>query len=145
MHEPNPATFFFCRDPSRPGAASQAHSLHAVLFVLSPPPPVLLHHAAATSTLKQHSDRVCTSLMDSVVAASNGKTSGVPKVSMYDVRNYELGRQFPPGHAYVEVIIRGAITPRPSVVCACCLVVLSAILPVRSYIHGGIFLFVYNL
>lgn len=42
-------------------------------------------------------------LMDTVVAASGGKMSMVPKVSMYDVRKYELGRQFPPGHAIVEV------------------------------------------
>lgn len=41
--------------------------------------------------------------MDTVVAASNGGEAKVPKVSMYDIRKYEVGRQFPPGHVAVEV------------------------------------------
>ena len=42
-------------------------------------------------------------LMDAVVAGSGGKEPGVPRVSMYDVREYEVGRKFPPGHKIVEV------------------------------------------
>lgn len=76
-----------------------------------PPPPVLIvsHPRCPLPLRGTHpllstiSNHVCMALMDSVVAASSGKKSMVPKVSMYDVRNYELGRQFPPGHATVEV------------------------------------------
>lgn len=67
---------------------------------------VVLHtvaiHAGRVHPLR-NSDHKCMALMDTVVAASSGKASMVPKVSMYDVRKYELGRQFPPGHAIVEV------------------------------------------
>lgn len=52
---------------------------------------------------ENYSDHGCLALMDLVIAASNARKVGVPRVSMYDVREYELGRQFPPGHATVEV------------------------------------------
>ncbi|CAM9648366.1 unnamed protein product [Ascophyllum nodosum] len=52
-----------------------------------------------------YADHVCMALMDTVVAASNGGVSKVPRVSMYDVRKYEIGRQFPPGHAVVEAFL----------------------------------------
>lgn len=69
-----------------------------------PPPPRgdLCAHSHSRS-VPHHSVHVCMALMDSVVAASGGKASSVPRVSMYDVRKFELGRQFPPGHAIVEV------------------------------------------
>ncbi|CAM9829589.1 unnamed protein product, partial [Ectocarpus sp. 13 AM-2016] len=52
-----------------------------------------------------YNDHRCLGLMDSVIAASNARKVGVPRVSMYDVRDYELGRQFPPGHATVEAYL----------------------------------------
>eukprot|EP00904_Undaria_pinnatifida_P011519 jgi/Undpi1/7498/HiC_scaffold_22.g09971.m1 len=50
-------------------------------------------------------DHTCMALMDAVVAGSGGKEPGVPRVSMYDVREYEVGRKFPPGHKIVEAYL----------------------------------------
>ena len=70
---------------------------------LSPPPPSPATESFRFCLKSCPSDHVCMALMDTVVAASNGGVSKVPRVSMYDVRKYEIGRQFPPGHAVVEV------------------------------------------
>lgn len=80
---------------------------------ITPPPPgrfaVLSLGALSMPSERENlptendSDHGCLGLMDSVIAASNARKVGVPRVSMYDVRDFELGRQFPPGHATVEV------------------------------------------
>lgn len=43
------------------------------------------------------------SLLDDIVSDSGGRAREVAKVSMYDVRKFEVGRDFPPGHKIVEV------------------------------------------
>lgn len=48
---------------------------------------------------------VCLSLMDEIVADSGGRGHKVARVSMYDIRKFEIGRDFPPGHKIVEVCI----------------------------------------
>jgi len=98
----------------RPLAPPSDNNLHArsigvcVTFLLAPRLP---ETAGGVPVLQNTSNHVCMMLMDAVVAASSGKASGVPKVSMYDVRTYELGRQFPPGHRDVEVCMHCRAPP----------------------------------
>lgn len=88
----------FCFARPKSSFASRLRPLLARPDFSSPSPPL----GCVKRMLPLHSDHVCLALMDEVVDASSGKISGVPRVSIYDARKFEIGRQFPPGHLTVE-------------------------------------------